>query len=143
LFRGAPPQTISGKRNFRFPLRWDAIGDIDVPLQIGNEKPEWIFDTGANISTVTLSTAKQLGLTISKGKASTQSSATGGEVPLWATVIPQLTLGDAVIHNALALVMEDKALDINLGKTNIIRFKASWVIQCFRHSGVSLSQEMK
>ncbi|MCU1296540.1 MAG: hypothetical protein JWO91_818, partial [Acidobacteriaceae bacterium] len=38
LFRGAPPQTISGKRNFRFPLRRDAIGDIDVPLQIGNEK---------------------------------------------------------------------------------------------------------
>jgi predicted aspartyl protease len=116
LLRNAPPQTISGNRRFTVPLRRDTIGDIDVPLEIGDTKQWWIFDTGANISTISLTTAKRLGLPISKGKATTQSGATGTEVPLWTTVIPQLTFGGVIIHNAVAQVMEDKALDIDLGK---------------------------
>jgi predicted aspartyl protease len=116
LLREALPQTISGNRSFTVPLRHDTIGDIDVPLEIGDTKQWWIFDTGANISTISLTTAKQLGLPISKGKATTQSGATGAEVSLWTTVIPQLTFGGVIIHNAVAQVMEDKALDIDLGK---------------------------
>jgi tetratricopeptide (TPR) repeat protein len=71
LLRGASPQTVSGGRSFRVPIQRDAIGDLDVPLQVGDAKQWWIFDTGANISTITLSTAKRLGLTVSKGRART------------------------------------------------------------------------
>jgi predicted aspartyl protease len=116
LLRDAVPQTVAGTRNFTVPLQRDPIGDIDVPLQIGETKQWWIFDTGANISTITLSTAKRLGLTISKGRARTQGGATGAEVPLSAAVIPQLTFGGAIVRNVVALVTDDKDLDIDLGK---------------------------
>lgn len=116
LLREAAPQTVAGTRNFTVPLQRDPIGDIDVPLQIGETKQWWIFDTGANISTITLSTAKGLGLTISKGRASTQGGATGAEVPLWTAVIPQLTFGGAIVRNVVALVTDDKDLEIDLGK---------------------------
>jgi predicted aspartyl protease len=114
--RGAAPQTISGVRSFSVPTQRDPIGDLDVPLQIGEAKQWWIFDTGANVSTITSSTARRLGLIISKGQARTQGGATGAEVPLRTAVIPQLTFGEAILHNVVALVTDDKALDIDLGK---------------------------
>jgi predicted aspartyl protease len=115
LLRDAAPQTVSGARNFRVTVRRNPLDNIDVPIQIGDAKQWWIFDTGANTSTITSSTAKRLGLTVSKGSASTQSGATGVEIPLWTTVIPQINFGDAVVHNAVAVVMDDKSLNVNLG----------------------------
>jgi predicted aspartyl protease len=116
LLRGAAPQTVSGERSFSVRVQRNPIGDLDVPLQIGDAKQSWIFDTGANISTITLSTAKRLGLTISKGHARTQGGATGAEVPLWTAVIPRLSFGAAILRNVVALVTDDKALDIALGE---------------------------
>lgn len=116
LLNGAPAQAISGPRTFTVPVQRDVIGDIDVPLQLAEKKQWWIFDTGANISTITLSTARNLGLKLSEGHATTQGGATGTEVPLRTAVIPEVHFGDAVIHNVIALVLEDKELDIDLGK---------------------------
>lgn len=116
LLRGAAPQSVTGPRDFILPTRRDPIGDIEIPLIVGKTEQWWIFDTGASISTIPLSTAKRLGLTLSKGQASTQSGATGVEIPLRAAVIPEVRLGGSVVRNVVALVTEDKALDIKLGK---------------------------
>jgi hypothetical protein len=116
LLCDAAPQSVSGERNFSVAIRRNSVGDIDVPLQIGDKKEWWVFDTGASISTITVSTANRLGLTISKERASTQSNATGNEVSIWMTVIPQIRFGSAIVHNAVAQVMNDKDLDINLGE---------------------------
>ena len=115
LLRDAAPQSISGSRNFRIPVQRDPTGDLDVPVEVGEMKQWWIFDTGANISTIAMSSAKQFGLTLSKGSASTQSGATGAEVPLRTAVIPELILGGAVIHNVAVLVMDNKALNVPIG----------------------------
>jgi predicted aspartyl protease len=116
LLRGAPPQTISGEREFTLPLRRDGIGDLDVPVRIGQTTEWWIFDTGANQSTITMSSARRLGLAISKGTAGTASGATGRQVSLRVAVIPEMVLGKAIVRNAVALVMNDKDLDVNLGE---------------------------
>ena len=97
-------------------LQSDSIDDIDVPVGISGTTQWWIFDTGSNVTSISLSSAKQLGLTLSKGHASTQSGGTGREVSLSTTVIPELHFGSAVLHNVAALVMDDKLLDIDLGK---------------------------
>ena len=52
---------------------------------------------------------------ISKGSASTQGS-TGKEVALRTAVIPNLTLGGAVVSNVVVLVSKDKSFKVNLGK---------------------------
>jgi predicted aspartyl protease len=114
LLRNASPQTVSGASHFTLPLRRDPLGDLEVPLRIGNTEQWWIFDTGANASTVTLSTAKRLGLTISQDRGKTHGGAEA-EVRFSTTVIPQVTFGDAIISNVVALVTDDKDLDIDLG----------------------------
>src|SRR5262249_38897413 len=102
LLRGAPPQSISGERNFKVALQSDCIDDIVVPVGISGTTQWWIFDTGSNVTSISLSSAKQLGLTLSKGHASTQSGGTGREVSLSTTVIPELHFGSAVLHNVAA-----------------------------------------
>jgi predicted aspartyl protease len=116
LFRDAAPQTISGNRSFTVLVQRDPTGDIDVPVAIGEVKQWWIFDTGANVSTITMSTARELGLEISKGSASTQSGATGTEIPLRGAVIPQLTFGSVIVRNVATLVMDDKSLEVAVGE---------------------------
>ena len=86
-----------------------------MPIKVGANNEWWIWDTGANISTITKSTAERLGLTVSKGHAQTLGAATGTEVPLSTAIIPELTLGGAIVHNVVVLVMNDKELNINLG----------------------------
>ena len=115
LLRNTAPQSISGERSFRLVTRQDPLGNVDVPLRIGTGTEWWIFDSGANISTVTRSTAKRLGLTVSKGRAQTQGGATGAEVPLSTAIIPKMAFGSVVIRNVVVLVMDDKDLNIDLG----------------------------
>ena len=95
LVGNAAPQSISGKRSFKLPTRRDPLGDLDVPIKVGANNDWWIWDTGANISTITKTTAERLGLTVSEGHAQTLGTATGTEVPLSTAVIPQLTFGGA------------------------------------------------
>ena len=116
LLRGAAPQTVSGEHEFTTPIRSNPLGDVEVPILIGSTTEWWILDTGANESSITVSTAKRFGLTLSQQSASTQSGATGKEVPLRAAVIPKLALGGTVVKNVVVLVSEDKAFNVNLGK---------------------------
>lgn len=116
LLRGAAAQAVSGSRSFTAKTRRDAIGDMDVPVKVGTAEMWWIFDTGANQSAVSLSTARRLGLTVSAGEATTQGASTA-EVPLHTAIIPELRFGGAVVHNVVVLVMDDKALDIDLGNS--------------------------
>ena len=112
MFRDAASQTVSGDRRFAVPMRTDRTGDLDVPVEVNGVKQWWILDTGANESVIAMSSAKKMGLTISKKSAQTQSGATGSEAPIKGAVIPELILGGATVHNVVALVMDDKSLDI-------------------------------
>lgn len=112
LFRDAAPQTVSGDRRFTVPMRTDPTGDLDVPVEVNGVKQWWILDTGANESVIAMSSAKQMGLTVSKKNAQSQSGATGTEAPIKGALIPELILGGATVHNVVALVMDDKSLEV-------------------------------
>jgi len=77
MLRGAPAQLVAGATGFTVATRRDPLGNTDVPVTVGQTEVWWMFDTGANISTISLSTATRLGLTLSRGSATTQSGATG------------------------------------------------------------------
>jgi predicted aspartyl protease len=74
--RCAPTQVVAGATGFTVATRRDPLGNTDVPVTVGKTEMWWMFDTGANISTISLSTATRLGLTLSRGSATTQSGAT-------------------------------------------------------------------
>jgi len=62
-----------------------------------------MFDTGANISTISLITARRLGLMLSQGRANTESGATGNKVPLHTAIIPELRFGSSVVPFVMQL----------------------------------------
>ncbi len=114
LLGSASPQSVSGQRSFTVTTRRSALGSANVPLRIGSNLEWWLWDTGSSISTVTKSTAQRLGLKISKGRALGQSG-TSTKIPVSTAIIPELTLGTAIVHNVAVAVIDDKALRVKLG----------------------------
>lgn len=149
LFRGAAPQKITGAATYTIRSQRDPLTNDDVLVEVNGKSDWWIFDTGANITAITASTAKQMGLTISKAHASTQSGATGNEVPLQSTVVPEMHIGAAVVRNAAAIVMEDQALDIDLGKNGHVQIHgilgypvmAAMGSFTFKNNGISVAAQ--
>src|SRR5690606_9511800 len=71
-----------------------------------------IFDTGANFSTVTESTAQKLKIHIMDTTVIDVGSITGTKVKSKIGVCPEFSMGDILVKNAVFLVMPDEALAI-------------------------------
>ena len=109
--RNAPRQRTVVASPFAIPLTPNAIGLRDVTVHVGRDSSKWIFDTGANLSTITETVARRLRLhVITSG--STTSGITGVAVPSRVAVIPEMRIGAARVENAVVLVMPDSMLDI-------------------------------
>jgi predicted aspartyl protease len=106
-----PPQRVTMPGPFAVALQPDALGLREVVVRIGSDSSTWIFDTGANLSTVTDGMARRLGLhLITTG--STTNGITGAKVPTRVAVIPEMRVGGATVRNAIVIVLPDSALAI-------------------------------
>lgn len=123
LLRDAPPQTVSFEGPVRMPIQRSELGSMDASLTVNGVTAPWILDTGANFSTVSATFAKQLGLKLSAEAAQTQGI-TGAENPLHIAILPEMKVGSATVHNVVVLVLEDKNLDIPLGKDKHFQIQA-------------------
>ncbi len=113
LLEAAPAQIVESGGRFSLPTHRSKIGTIDTDLTVNGVTKSWILDTGANFSVLTESAAKQMGLKLSEGSARTQG-ASGAENVLHIAIIPEIKVGSAIVHNVVALVLEDKALKISI-----------------------------
>jgi len=109
--RNAARQRTTVSSPFTIPLRPDALGLREVEVHVGRDSSGWIFDTGANLSTITDGMARRLGLHVISTGATTKGI-TGASVPNRVAVIPELRFGSARVRNAVAIVLPDSALDI-------------------------------
>jgi len=109
LLREAPPQTIRLNGPFTLTENRTSAGFLAVDVQAPEFTDQWILDTGANLSAVTRSVAEQLGLKLSTAETTSQGS-NGIFVRIHTSVIPELQLGGATLHNVPVLVFEDKDL---------------------------------
>ena len=87
------------------------LGSWDAPVQVNGVNGQWIFDTGADISTVTETEAKRMGLSIRETTAYVNGS-TEKRNTLKLAVASEVRLGAADIHNVVFLVLADRALYI-------------------------------
>ena len=110
LLSNAPAQTLTSPREFTVQGRWDQLGLIQVPLNVGRYAGSWILDSGANLSTVSQSVADQMGVAIS-GATDEAEGASGTPLTVHAGVIPELHLGSAVFHNVPVLVVADSEFE--------------------------------
>jgi len=116
---GAAAQTVDFGPSTPIQARRDEAGLWEVPLEINSQRGEWIFDTGASLSTVSESEARRMGLAIRE----TQGYAIGytqAKNPARLATAKELRLGSARFHNVVALVVADEALRITGLKNPIL-----------------------
>lgn len=99
--------TIGGYNELK--MQKDKAGLKNLPVTTGNDTLPFIFDTGANISTITESTAKRMRMKIIPA-AIEVSTITGNTVKAELAVCSKFRLGNIDIENAVFLVLKDKEL---------------------------------
>lgn len=105
------PQKVWVKGDSSIQAVKEEVG-LTVPLEInGNPKEYLIFDTGANISTITESLAKKLNLQIIETQIDV-GSITGEKVKANLGIAEKLSLGNIIGENVVFLIFPDKALYI-------------------------------
>lgn len=80
-----------------------------IPVQVGDSSGGYVFDTGANLSTMIRSEAARLGLAVRTAEVQVGTS-TGSFVTADVTVAPRVRVGNVEIENVVFLVVPDELL---------------------------------
>jgi predicted aspartyl protease len=106
----AQPQQLTIAENTRITYKRDMAGLINIPVSIRDTTNEFVFDTGANISVISESSAKRNGL-IPGEKYFEVVAATGIKVKARTAVAGHMKIGDHIlVKNAVFMVFPDSAL---------------------------------
>ncbi len=104
-----PRQKIVMNGSTRLKMEKDAAGLKNLKVDIGEGTMNFIFDTGANISTISTSAAQRLHMKIIPA-AIDVDAITGISVKADLAVCKKLVLGNITVENAVFLVFADSAL---------------------------------
>lgn len=106
---GQPRQNLYIPGRQVIPLTRDKVGLSNLTVTFGEDSLGFIFDSGANISTVTASTAQAMGMRILKASF-TVKAISGIDVNSGLAIAPSFSIGDILVENAVFLVLPDSAL---------------------------------
>jgi predicted aspartyl protease len=106
---GTPAQTVEAAGPVRVATTRDRANLVNVEVQAGGQRIDFVYDTGANLSTVTESTAREMGFRV-LGDSVRVGSSTGGASYARVGVAPELRIGGAAVRNVVFLVFPDSAL---------------------------------
>lgn len=107
--QNSPPQTIVKHGDTSIKMTRDKAGLANLDVRAGQASSRFIFDTGANFSTVTESTARDFAMKFLGGTVEV-GAITGAKVDARVALCPEFTLGNVTIKNAVFLVFPDTAL---------------------------------
>lgn len=106
-----PKQKISNQSFLQLQFTKDKVGLNNLKVSTESTSEHFIFDTGANISTITESTAQKMGMTLIPVEIEV-GSITEKKVKSQLAVCNKIKLGDIQINNAIFLVFKDNDLYI-------------------------------
>jgi predicted aspartyl protease len=106
---GTPAQTIDASGPVRVATTRDRANLVNVEVESGGQRIGFIYDTGANLSTVTESTAREMGFRVLPDSVRV-GAVTGASSYARVGVAPELRIGGATVRNAVFLVFPDSAL---------------------------------
>jgi predicted aspartyl protease len=107
-----PPQNVTIKENTILSIKHNKLGTQNLTLSLDTVSIDFIFDTGANFSTVTETTARKLNMRIMDTTTIEVGSITSHKVRSRIGVCPEFNLGSIRVENAVFLVFPDQALAI-------------------------------
>jgi predicted aspartyl protease len=105
------PETAEFEGDVPVKATRNRLGSWDAPVQVNDISSHWIFDTGADLSTLTRTEAQRMGLSVRETTAYVSGS-TEKRNTLKLAVASDVRLGAAHIHNVVFLVLADQALNI-------------------------------
>jgi len=108
-----PPQTVESRGETLVRLR-----DGRIPVTVNDSARAYVFDTGANLSTIMRSEAIAVGLRILPAGLDVGTSTTT-RVTADLGVADRVTIGNLVLRNVVFLVLDDKLLTFNNGAFRI------------------------
>ena len=110
--RNVPPQLVSRRTINELPWKRNILGLITIPIEHRGDSFNCIFDTRANISSITETYAKKLGLRILPVTYDEGAGLTGITFKTGLGVADSLYIGNILIRNAVFQVMPDSILYI-------------------------------
>ncbi|NHA07881.1 hypothetical protein G7092_29040 [Mucilaginibacter sp. HC2] len=116
----APAQQVQKHASSAIPVKKDMAGLWNIPVQQQDSSYLFIFDTGANISTITATYAKKLNLDVIKNsEVRIEGGMNGVSSKVNLGIAKQLYIGKVQINNALFLIFPDSALSFAGGAYKI------------------------
>jgi len=103
------PQSCVRKGDTDIKIKKDMAGYYNIKLKVNGIESEFIFDTGANFSTITSTHAKEMGLKFLKGSLKVGTT-TGIKIDARLACAENLEIGNIIYQNVLFLVLPDEAL---------------------------------
>lgn len=107
--RDVPAQTLAFAADVDVPLTRDRANLMNVPVEAAGKQESFVFDTGANLSTVSESVAQELGFRVID-RTIRVGTATSARAAARLAVAPELRIGGATVRNVVFLVLPDSAL---------------------------------
>jgi predicted aspartyl protease len=116
----APAQQVVKQASSVLPVKKDLAGLWNIPVQQQDSTYQFIFDTGANISTITTTYAQKLHLDIIKNaEVNIEGAMNGVNTKVKLGLAKQLHVGNVIVSNALFLIFPDSALSFAGGAYKI------------------------
>lgn len=109
ILQDQPQQQVIVTAPLSMQMTKDAAGLNNLSVSVDDDTVDFIFDTGANISTVTRSTAARLSMEVLPDSIQV-GTITGAKVYAQLAVCPTMNLGSVQIGNAVFLVFDDEHL---------------------------------
>jgi predicted aspartyl protease len=106
------PQKIEIQGDTKIRMTKDIAGLNNLTVTAKGQQADFIFDTGANLSTISETVANRFGMKVFPTEIEV-GSITGKTVLAHLAVCEELLLQNIVMHNVIFLVMPDKALSFD------------------------------
>ena len=132
----APGQTMEQRRSTTVPLAIED-GNGVLPVTINGHDAHYIFDTGANISTISESEADRLGLETREVGTTMSGMIGAGGVRAHVAVAEHLALGDIHLTHVAFVVVADTQPpfnDLPTGRRGILGIQVLMAVQTMRWS---------
>lgn len=108
---GTPPESVEWAEGPPVQVIRNPVGSWNVPVNVNGINGQWIFDTGANHSTLTEAEAQRMGLSLRESSVYVTGS-TRKRNALRLAIASDVRVGAVHIHNVVFLVLADQALHV-------------------------------
>lgn len=92
----------------------DSTGHFNFDTTMNGTDVPVMVDTGASVVAINLSTAEAIGVNVDTESRGVSVNTANGRARAWPATIDEIAIGEVVVENVRAMVMEDEALSDTL-----------------------------